>query len=92
MQTVLVFLVYGFSLALAVYLLYRFHAKAWYWHTLSTAAAIGLGLVPMQSMPLPAGWADKPVSSFVVGAVFTFLLVWGIGAPFFREHRVTRHA
>ena len=77
-----VFLVYGFSAALAVVLVYLFHAR-WYWHFLSVLAALVIGFSP----PLP-GW-DGPSRDLVYGFVVLFLLTWGLGEPFI--HRFHRH-
>lgn len=75
MNPLAVFSVYGAALALAVVLLFFFHAR-WFWHVLSVAAALGIGLTP-----LPPEWK---VPDLVVGFVFFFLLAWGVGAPAFR--------
>ncbi len=91
MQTALVVVVYGSAVVLALYLLYSFHAKAWYWHGLSIAAAFAVGLFPVGSLPIPEAWMAKPAISFVIGFLFIFLLIWGIGAPFFREGHGPRH-
>ncbi len=80
MNFYLVVLVYACSFLLAVVLLYLFHT-AWYWHVLSIAAALVIGL-----WPPPAPLAGRPVFDLLVGFLFIFLFVWGIGEPFF--HRV----
>jgi hypothetical protein len=90
MQTVLVFGIFGFAVALALLLLYAFHAKAWYWHVLSIAAAIGIGMVPIGSLPIPEEWMTHPVTSLVIGGIFLFLFFWGVAAPFFRAPRAAR--
>ncbi|MGE5645017.1 MAG: hypothetical protein ACM336_04415 [Acidobacteriota bacterium] len=82
MQPLLVALVYGSCLALAVALLYFFHAR-WYWHALSLAASLGVGLTP-----LPAEWK---IPDLLVGAVFVFLFVWGLGLPLFRLREAREH-
>jgi hypothetical protein len=90
MQPILVAVVYGSALVLALALLYFFHAK-WYWHALSAAGAFVVGLMP----PIEGAWRPPDL---LVGFVFVFLFVWGLGAPLFRAHhhpprsRVERHA
>lgn len=73
MSGTLVMLVYAFALALPVMLLYFFKPAAWYWHLLSCAAALAIGL-----MPPPAGWKG-PAFDLLFGGVFLFLMAWGIG-------------
>jgi hypothetical protein len=78
MSPLWVVLVYGSSVLLAVLLLYFFHSRSWYWHIVSAALAIALGLIP-----LPAEWAG-PKTDLLVGFLFLLLLVWGLAAPLFR--------
>ena len=78
MSPVWVVLVYGSSVLLAVLLLHFFHSRSWYWHIVSAALAISLGLVPM-----PAEWVG-PRTDLLVGFLFLLLLVWGLAAPLFR--------
>ena len=92
MQTVLVVAVYGAAAALALYLLYFFHAKAWYWHTLSVMAAVAIGLMPVGALPIPEAWMAAPATSLVTGFFFLFLLLWGVGGPFFRSPHPSRQA
>lgn len=73
MSTSLVFLVYAFAFGLALLLIYLFKPLAWYWHILSCAAALAIGLMPPR-----AGW-QGPAFDLVYGFVFIFLMVWGIG-------------
>jgi hypothetical protein len=47
---------------------------------LSILAALAIGLTPP-----PEGWHPPDL---LVGSVFLFLFVWGIGAPFFRAHHL----
>ena len=82
MSTMLVYVVYGFSVALALVFVYFFHTR-WYWHVLSVLAALVVGFSP----PLP-GW-DSPSRDLVYGFVVLFLLVWGFAEPF--VHRFHRH-
>ncbi|MEK7407822.1 MAG: hypothetical protein AAB225_22360 [Acidobacteriota bacterium] len=82
MGTTVVFLAYGCALVLALVLLYFVHAR-WYFHVLSIALALAVGL-----WPPPEGLAGRPLFDLLVGCLFVFLLIWGIGAPFFRPmHR-----
>lgn len=83
MNSVLVMLVYGAALLVALALLYFFHAS-WYWHVLSVAAALALGL-----LPLPSEWR---IPDLLVGFVFVLLFAWGLAAPFFPQRHVTRRA
>ena len=86
MSTVEVCVVYGFSVVLALWCVYLFHAL-WYWHVLSVLAALAVGFSP----PLP-GW-DGPSRDLVYGAVVLFLLTWGMAEPFIhRHHHHWRHA
>ncbi len=87
MSTVWVFAAYGFSVALALVIVYFFHAR-WYWHVLSVLAALAIGFSP----PIP-GW-DGPTRDLVYGFAFLFLLVWGLAEPFLHHfHRQRfRHA
>jgi len=78
----LVYVVYGFSVALALLFVYLFHAR-WYWHVLSVVAALAVGFSP----PV-AGW-EGPSRDLVYGFVVLFLLVWGLAEPF--VHRFHRH-
>ena len=85
----MVFLIYGGAAVLALALLYFFHAN-WYWHVLSVALALAIGLVPPNMIPVPAAWG--PARDIMLGAIFTFLVIWGIGAPLFRRHHHPQHA
>jgi len=60
MSTVLVYVVYGGTVALALVFVYLFHAR-WYWHVCSVPAALPVGFSP--SLP---GWdlADPCVHRF----------------------------
>lgn len=83
MSTMLAYVVYGFSVVLALVFVYLFHAR-WYWHVLSVLAALGIGFSP----PLP-GW-EGPGRDLVYGFVVLFLLVWGVAEPFMHHHH--RHS
>jgi hypothetical protein len=77
MQTLVVTLVYGFSFVLAVALLYFFEAR-WFWHVLSLAAALAVGLAPLPP--------ELHIPDLAVGAVFLLLFVWGAGVVLLRTH------
>jgi hypothetical protein len=88
MSTILVYVVYGFSVALALFFVYLFHAR-WYWHVLSVLAALAVGFSP----PV-RGW-EGPSRDLVYGFVFLFLVVWGLAEPLvhrFHRHGAPRHA
>jgi antibiotic biosynthesis monooxygenase (ABM) superfamily enzyme len=76
------FLIYGFSLALALVLVYLYHAP-WYWHVLSVLAALAIGFSPS------IGSWDGATRDLVYGFVVLFLLVWGLAEPF--VHHFHRH-
>jgi len=88
MSTVLVYVVYGFSVLLAFFFLYLFHTR-WYWHVLSVLAALAIGFAP----PIP-GWVGES-RDVAYGFAVLFLLVWGLGEPFihrFHRQAPARHA
>jgi hypothetical protein len=85
----MVILVYISAAALALLLLYFFTAH-WYWHVLSVATGLGIGLVPPEMIPVPATWGAT--RDMIVGSAFIFLLMWGLCAPLFRHHHQTPHA
>ena len=66
---------YGSAAVLALYLLWHFGAKHWYWHVLSVAIALTIGLMPMNAT------LNQPVYTLVIGWTFLFLFLWGIAAP-----------
>jgi hypothetical protein len=82
MNPVLVSLIYGLCLVLALALLNFFNAP-WYWHVLSLAAAVAVGLIPL---PWEAGPQD-----LAIGSVFLMLVVWGAAFPLFRKHHIPIH-
>ena len=88
MPIFLVVLVYLVAIGLPVALLYFFRAQAWYWHTLSLAAALCLGLLPM-----PAGWESAGMT-LLFAFTFAVLMIWGIGGlVLFRpHHKHEKHA
>ena len=78
MSPALVFVCYGTATVLALFLLWRFPAKPWYWHVLSLAAAAALGLTPFPEPFRGPSW------DALVGTIFVFLFCWGVAAPLFR--------
>ena len=88
MNPIWVVVTYGLAVTLAFLLLHFFHMRHWYWHTLSIAAAIGIGFAKW-----PEEWAG-PTLDLTIGFFFVFLMVWGFAAPFFRKPHghVHRHA
>ena len=87
MSSSLVALCYGSALLLALALLWYFGARKWYWHLLSVAAALAIGLITLPPM------FNTPQGTLWVGWVFVFLMVWGLGAPAFAwlEHHPNLH-
>ena len=82
MYTSLAVLVYAAAVGIPVYLLFRFHSQAWYWHVLAIAASLSLGLTPM-----PAEYQNKGFD-LLFGFVFISLLSWGSGGLIaFHSHR-----
>lgn len=88
MSTYWVLLVYAFALGLPLYLLWKFKPLAWFWHLVSCAAALALGL-----MPPPAGW-QGPSWDLAFGGMFLFLMVYGVGGIVMQgsRHPRKRHA
>lgn len=79
MSLTLVFLSYMVAAGVALLLLYIMRARSWYWHVLSVLVGLVIGLVPIpESLQTQEG-------TLAIGFVFTFLIVWGIAAPFFRR-------
>lgn len=74
-------LCFGAAACVALLLLFVFRAKSWYWHILSVVLALVVGLIP-----IPARLNTKE-GSMIIGSAFTFLLLWGVAAPFFRRSR-----
>ena len=59
---------------------------------LSVIAALAIGMMPADMIPVPASWGAT--RDMFVGAVFVFLMIWGIGSPLFLWHHhahVTHH-
>ena len=79
-------LVYLLAMGIPIHLLYRFHSQAWYWHTLSVLAAVGLGFTP-----IPIG-LQKPEVDLLFGFGFITLMIWGAGGLIlYRPHHHTPH-
>jgi thiol:disulfide interchange protein len=68
------------TLALPIYLLYRFRSQAWYWHVLAVIVALVIGLMPGTALLQTLG------GSMLYGFVFVVLMLWGVGGliPFRR--------
>ena len=68
------------TLALPIFLLYRFRSQAWYWHVLAVIVALVIGLMPGTALLQTLG------GSMLYGFVFVVLMLWGIGGliPFKR--------
>ena len=68
------------TLALPIYLLYRFRSQAWYWHVLAVIVALVIGLMPGTALLQTLG------GSMLYGFVFVALVLWGVGGliPFKR--------
>ena len=68
------------TLALPIYLLYRFRSQAWYWHVLAVIVALVIGLMPGTALLQTLG------GSMLYGFVFVGLMLWGVGGliPFKR--------
>lgn len=85
-MTLLVVLVYLLAIGVPVYLLYRFRSQSWYWHILAIVVAVSLGFVPTPPSLKSAAF------DLVFGAVFTSLVVWGIGGLVAVRPRREKHA
>ena len=82
-------LVYLVAMGIPIYLLYRFHTFAWYWHLLCVLTAVGMGFVPIP----PA--LQKPGFDLVFGFAFIALMIWGAGGlilPRTPHHHYEKHA
>jgi hypothetical protein len=75
MSPILVALCYGSAAVVALYVIWHFGVKHWYWHALSILAAFALGLAPL---PEPF---TRPEYTLAVGWMFTALFLWGVAAP-----------
>jgi hypothetical protein len=75
MSFLLVASCYGSAALLALFALWHFGVKHWWWHAGSIALALGVGLV---RFPEPF---NQPSWTLVVGWVFVFFFLWGVAAP-----------
>jgi hypothetical protein len=80
-----VVLAYGCAVGLALFLLYYVNVRAWVWHVGSVVLALIIGLIPN-----PFGWTH-PAVDLVIGSLFTFLLIWGVGELAFHSERHHHH-
>ena len=83
-------LVYLVAMGIPIYLLYRFHTHAWYWHLLCVLGAVGMGFIP-----IPVS-LQKPEFDLLFGFVFITLMIWGAGGLILprttHHHHHERHA
>lgn len=86
MSTLTVALVYLLAFAVAVALIYRFSHHSWIWHAVAVCAAIAVGF-----MPPPSFWSGQAYD-MIIGAMFLFLVVWGLGEFVVRGLHLHRHA
>jgi len=77
--TYVVFASYAIAGVAGLLLLYLFEPVRWYWHVLSIAAALAVGLAPTPASLNTPGW------TLFVGSVFILLMTWGLFAPLFRR-------
>jgi hypothetical protein len=76
-------LVYLAAVAMPLYLLIRFHERAWYWHAFAIVAAVAVGFVP-----IPAELQRRSFD-LLLGFVFITFLLWGAGGVVLRlRHRI----
>jgi hypothetical protein len=61
------------TLALPIFLLYRFRSQAWYWHVLAVIVALVIGNMPGTALLETFG------GSMLYGFVFVVLMIWGLG-------------
>jgi hypothetical protein len=74
MSPLLVASCYGSAIVLALSVLWYFGVKRWWWHVLSVALALVIGLTPL---PEPF---NQPSWTLIVGWLFIFFFLWGFGA------------
>ena len=82
----LAILVYLAAAAIPIWLLYRFHSQAWYWHLLAIAIAAALGFVP-----IPPDY-QKRGFDLVAGFALVALFCWGIGGLAMPHQHHEKHA
>ena len=73
MFSMLAILTYLAAMAIPAWLLNRFGSEAWYWHVLAILGGLAWDLCPRRPR------CPHPPTELVVGFVFVFLMVWGIG-------------
>lgn len=61
------------SVAVPLYLLYRFRFQAWYWHLLAVIVALVIGLMPGTAL------LQTENGSLLYGFWFLLLMIWGVG-------------
>jgi hypothetical protein len=86
MSSLLAILLYVVAMALPIYLLYRFHSQAWYWHALAAIVGLGVGLLPGTAL------LQTTVGTLLYGVVFIFLMIWGIGGLILYRPHHQKHA
>jgi len=74
------------SVALPIYLLYRFRSRAWYWHVLAVIVALVIGLMPGTML------LQTENGSLLYGSWFILLMIWGIGGLITYPWRHAKHA
>jgi hypothetical protein len=79
--TTLAMLAYAAAAGLALILLFFSGPRPWYWHVLSGAAALGIGLTP-----IPAKFNTSMVN-IIIGSLFVFMFFWAVAAPFVGRRR-----
>jgi hypothetical protein len=81
MSTLWVVLTFGSAAVLALVFLYLSGPQAWYWHLLSLAVALAIGLTP-----IPPRWNTSEIN-LVIGFFFVLFSLWALAAPFVRRRR-----
>jgi hypothetical protein len=83
MFSLLAIVLYVFAVLIPIYLLYRFHSQAWYWHVLAVIVGLVVGLMPGTPLLQTEG------GSLLYGFSFILLMVWGIGGliPYRRREK-----
>jgi hypothetical protein len=76
MEMLIIAIIYLVAMAIPAWLLYRFGSGAWYWHVLAILGGLAVGLTPLPPL------LTQLVYNLMVGFVFLFLMVWGIGGLF----------
>ena len=79
-------LIYIAAMAVPAWLLYHFGSESWYWHALAVFGGLVLGFLPIPEV------LSKPGYDLIIGFVFVFLMVWGIGGLFMISPHREKHA